>query len=148
MCNTCCRRLECYHCYTARPAAPRRVVVDLNEPSTILKISGLEPNTRYVGSSCIPAGDANEVNWRNADVARFARCVLKVFLGCHAAVIGLGYCFGRHHLHHCAPHVLHWSTVARLIYIATDSMLLSVLAVRRLCLTSVPLLCPTLWTCG
>ncbi|WIA29200.1 hypothetical protein OEZ86_011711 [Tetradesmus obliquus] len=37
------RRLECYHCYTARPANPRRVTADLNEPSNILKVSGLEP---------------------------------------------------------------------------------------------------------
>uniref|UniRef100_A0A383VFE6 Uncharacterized protein n=1 Tax=Tetradesmus obliquus TaxID=3088 RepID=A0A383VFE6_TETOB len=37
------RRLECYHCYTARPANPQRVTADLNEPSNILKVSGLEP---------------------------------------------------------------------------------------------------------
>eukprot|EP00878_Enallax_costatus_P014640 GHUV01015316.1.p1 GENE.GHUV01015316.1~~GHUV01015316.1.p1 ORF type:complete len:623 (+),score=239.63 GHUV01015316.1:990-2858(+) len=43
------RRLECYHCYTARPANPRRVMTDLNEPSNILKISGLEPHTSEEG---------------------------------------------------------------------------------------------------
>eukprot|EP00775_Hariotina_reticulata_P007964 gene7965-8162_t len=39
------RRLECYQCYTARPANPQRVTTDLSEPSNILKVSGLEPQT-------------------------------------------------------------------------------------------------------
>jgi len=43
-----CRRLECYQCYTARPANPQRVTTDLSEPSNILKVSGLEPQTRWV----------------------------------------------------------------------------------------------------
>jgi hypothetical protein len=93
-----CRRLECYHCYTARPANPRRVTSDLNEPSNILKVSGLEPNARYeasphhqmllaasVGSFVwIPLGDCCAAgNSSTAVLARAHQCVRLCNFSCH-----------------------------------------------------------------
>ncbi|KAI8477118.1 MAG: integral membrane protein DUF106-domain-containing protein [Monoraphidium minutum] len=47
MCNAMnfARRHECYHCHTARPAHPRLVDIASNEPSPVLKVSGLELQT-------------------------------------------------------------------------------------------------------
>lgn len=51
------RRLECYNCSSSRPANPRRVAADPTEPSTILKISGLEPQARC---ACTAQGTAQD----------------------------------------------------------------------------------------
>jgi hypothetical protein len=40
------RRLECYNCSSSRPSNPKRVTMEMNEPSTIVKVSGIEPQTR------------------------------------------------------------------------------------------------------
>ncbi|KAL6759849.1 hypothetical protein V8C86DRAFT_1776059, partial [Haematococcus lacustris] len=39
------RRLECFQCSSARPANPRKVPVDLDGPSPVLKVSCVEANT-------------------------------------------------------------------------------------------------------
>lgn len=36
-----CRRLECHQCSTLRPAQARRVAVDVDAPTNVLKVSNL-----------------------------------------------------------------------------------------------------------
>lgn len=43
------RRIECYHCSSARTADAKRVAPEPEGPSTILKVSGIEPQTRCGG---------------------------------------------------------------------------------------------------
>jgi len=41
------RRLECYQCSTVRAADARRVNAGPEGPSSVLKVSGVEPQTTY-----------------------------------------------------------------------------------------------------
>ena len=41
------RRLECHQCSCLRPANAQRVALEQEDPSPVLKVSGLEPYTRF-----------------------------------------------------------------------------------------------------